>query len=109
METVTHEGWLYLAASTNLASGFAIGWAIVGDTRDDLTFDAFGHALAWRQNDKSLDLQIHHSDQGSQCPSDDYSRVFAELGIGSNLSERGESWENAVVKSVFVTIKKELI
>jgi putative transposase len=52
---------------------------------------------------------IHHSDRGSQYCSDDYRRMLRDHGFVSSMSGRGNCYDNAMVETVFKTIKSELI
>ena len=52
---------------------------------------------------------IHHSDRGSQYCSDDYRRMLRNHGFVASMSGRGNCYDNAMVETVFKTIKAELI
>ena len=52
---------------------------------------------------------IHHSDRGSQYCSDAYQARLGELGFLVSMSGKGNCYDNAVVETVFKTIKSELI
>lgn len=52
---------------------------------------------------------IHHSDRGSQYCSDDYLRLLNDHGMILSMSGRGNCYDNAMVETVFKTIKSELV
>jgi len=68
--------------------------------------DALRRAIALRRPPPGL---IHHSDRGSQYCSDDYRRLLLDHGFVSSMSGRGNCYDNAMVETVFKTIKSELI
>lgn len=47
--------------------------------------------------------------RGSQYCSDDYQRLLREHGFVASMSGRGNCYDNAMVETVFKTIKAELI
>src|ERR1700730_17645724 len=71
-----------------------------------LAVTALRKALAMRQFSEGL---IHHSDRGSQYASDDYQRLLASHRIAQSMSEKGNCYDNAMMESVFKTIKSEMI
>jgi putative transposase len=42
-----------------------------------------------------------HSDQGSQCTSDDFQSLLKAQGITWSMSGRGDCWDNAAMESFF--------
>ena len=68
--------------------------------------DALQHAIVLRQSQRGL---VHHSDRGSQYCSADYRRVVDDHGFIASMSGRGNCYDNAMVETVFKTIKSELI
>ena len=68
--------------------------------------EALRRALVLR---KPLPGLIHHSDRGSQYCSYDYRRLVADHGLVASMSGRGNCYDNAMVETVFKTIKTELI
>ncbi len=71
-----------------------------------LAIDALRRAINLRQPPPGL---IHHSDRGSQYCSDDYRRLLRDNGFVASMSGRGNCYDNAMVETVFKTIKSELI
>ena len=102
----TAEGWLYLAIVLDLFSRKIVGWAISDRMKRGLAMEALRRALVLR---KPLPGLIHHSDRGSQYCSHDYHRLVSDHGLIASMSGRGNCYDNAMVETVFKTIKTELI
>jgi putative transposase len=102
----TAEGWLYLAIVLDLFSRRIVGWQLSDRMKRGLAIDALRRAIALRRPPRGL---IHHSDRGSQYCSDDYQRLLREHGFVASMSGRGNCYDNAMVETVFKTIKAELI
>jgi putative transposase len=102
----TMEGWLYLAIVVDLYSRKIVGWAMSDRMKRGLAMDALRRAITLRQPPPGL---IHHSDRGSQYCSDDYRRLVATSGFIASMSGRGNCYDNAMVETVFKTIKTELV
>ncbi len=102
----TAEGWLYLAIVLDFFSRRIVGWATSDRLKRDLALKALHRALATRQPPVGL---IHHSDRGSQYCSDDYQRLLKRAGMIPSMSGKGNCYDNAMVETVFKTIKSELI
>ena len=102
----TAEGWLYLAIVLDLYSRKIVGWSMSDRMKRGLAMDALRRAIILRQPPPGL---IHHSDRGSQYCSDDYRRLVRDYGFVASMSGRGNCFDNAMVETVFKTIKSELI
>lgn len=102
----TAEGWLYLAIVLDFHSRRIVGWAISDRLKRDLALRALQRAITMRQPPPGL---IHHSDRGSQYCSDDYRRLVKNAGMVASMSGKGNCYDNAIVETVFKTIKAELI
>ena len=102
----TAEGWLYLAIVVDLFSRRIVGWATSDRMKKDLALTAMKRALALRQPPRGI---LHHSDRGSQYCSGDYQKLLANHGILPSMSGKGNCYDNAMVETVFKTIKSELI
>jgi transposase InsO family protein len=100
----TLEGWLYLAVILDLFSRRVVGWALSGRLERGVALDALNMALQNRQPPKGL---LHHSDGGSQYASREYQQLLAARGLLSNMSRKGNCWDNAVAESFFA-LKFEL-
>jgi len=102
----TAEGWLYLAIVVDLFSRRIVGWATSDRMKKDLALTALNRALAVRRPAAGI---IHHSDRGSQYCSDAYRKLLADHKIVVSMSGKGNCYDNAMVETVFKTIKSELI
>ncbi len=102
----TAEGWLYLAIVLDLFSRRIIGWAMSDRMKKGLAIEALQRAIARRNPPPGL---IHHSDRGSQYCSDAYRKLATARGFTLSMSGRGNCYGNAMVETVFKTIKSELI
>jgi len=102
----TAEGWLYLAIVLDFHSRRIVGWATSDRLKRDLALRALQRAITMRQPPPGL---IHHSDRGSQYCSDDYQRLVKNAGMVASMSGKGNCYDNAIVETVFKTIKSELI
>lgn len=102
----TAEGWLYLAVVLDLFSRRIVGWQLSDRMQRGLAMTALQRAINLRRPPRGL---IHHSDRGSQYCSDDYRRMLRDHGFVASMSGRGNCYDNAMVETVFKTIKSELI
>lgn len=102
----TAEGWLYLAIVVDLFSRRIVGWATSDRMKKDLALTALKRALVLRQPTPGI---IHHSDRGSQYCSGDYRKLLAGHKAVASMSGKGNCYDNAMVETVFKTIKSELI
>jgi putative transposase len=102
----TAEGWLYLAIVLDFYSRRIVGWAVSNRLKRDLALNALGSAIAIRRPQPGL---IHHSDRGSQYCSDDYQRLIKAHHMIPSMSGKGNCCDNAMVETVFKTIKSELV
>ena len=102
----TAEGWLYLAIVLDLYSRRIVGWATSDRLKTDLAMSAMHRAIALRHPPFGL---IHHTDRGSQYCSDDYQRLLKAHVIVPSMSGKGNCYDNAMVETVFKTIKNELV
>ncbi|MCL4153522.1 UNVERIFIED_CONTAM: hypothetical protein GTU68_056094 [Idotea baltica] len=102
----TAEGWLYLAIVLDLFSRRIVGWSLSDRMKRGLAMDALQRAIDLRKPPPGL---IHHSDRGSQYCSANYRRLVKSHGFVASMSGRGNCYDNAMVETVFKTIKSELI
>jgi putative transposase len=105
----TREGWLYLAVVLDLYSRSIIGWSFSERITRQLTVDAM--SMAWfARGGKAVrgqDALLFHSDRGSQYASHDFQRLLTEYEITGSMSRKGNCWDNAVIESVFGSLKVE--
>jgi len=100
----TREGWLYLAVLLDLYSRRVVGWALDTTLETRLVLTAWRRALALRRRAP----RQHHSDRGTQYTSEAYQRALATHRVRCSMSGRGNCYDNAVVESVFRTLKTDL-
>ena len=103
----TDEGWLYLAAMLDCFSRRIVGWSMADHMETDLVAGALKMALQQRQ--PAGEKLLHHSDRGVQYASDDYQQILAGHGITVSMSGRGNCYDNAMMESLWATLKTELI
>jgi putative transposase len=102
----TAEGWLYLAIVLDLFSRKIVGWEISDRMKRGLAMGALRRAIVLRNPKAGL---IHHSDRGSQYCSADYRKILSDRGFVSSMSGRGNCYDNAMVETVFKTLKSDLV
>ena len=102
----TWAGWCYLAVVLDVASRRVIGWAMGPSLAHDLPLAALAMA---RQTRRPGPDTLHHSDRGRQYSSAGYRAALQAAGLTASMSRQGDCWDNAVVESVFATLKTELI
>ena len=111
----TAEGWLYLAIVLDLFSRKIVGWAISDTMKKGVVLkarlrrdamEALRRAITLRKPPPGL---IHQFDRGSEYCCGDYRRLVADHGFIASMSGRGNCYDNAMVETVFKTIKSELI
>ena len=102
----TRAGWLYLAVILDLHSPRVVGWAVSNRMKRDLAIRALDMAVALRRPPEGC---IHHTDRGSQYCSNEYQRRLSKHGFKVSMSGKGHWYDNAMVETVFKSIKAELI
>src|SRR5450759_1454100 len=102
----THEGWLYLATTIDLASRRVVGFAMADHMRASLVCDALAMALELRHPAPGL---VVHTDRGSQYTSREFRAILDANGLVQSLSRPRQCWDNAVAESFFATLKEELV
>lgn len=102
----TGEGFLHIAAVMDLWSRRIVGWAMASHLRAELVIDALEMATSRRRPSPGL---IHHSDQGTQYTSFSFGRRLRDSAILPSMGRTGTPADNAVVESLFDTMKLELL
>jgi putative transposase len=100
----TAEGWLYVSAVIDLFSRRVVGWSMSTSMTAQLVADALVMAI-WRRG--KPDALLHHSDQGSQYTSEQFSSLMADYGVTCSMSRSGNVWDNAAMESFFSSLKTE--
>lgn len=96
--------FIYLAVILDAFSRREIGWALGRTLEASLTIEALQMALRRRRPASGL---VHHSDQGVQYASTDYTDLLQASGITISMSRRGNPYDNATCESFLKTLKYE--
>ncbi len=102
----TTAGWRYLAVWMDLFSRRVVGWTLGSSMEASLVLEALHRALGQRQ--AAPEQLLIHTDQGSQYRASTYRELLEAHGITCSMSAKGCCWDNAVVESLFSTLKHEL-
>jgi putative transposase len=97
-------GFVYLAAILDAYSRRVIGYAISPGLDTALTLEALRMAVAGRKPGPGI---IHHSDQGVQYASEEYTDELKSHGFVISMARTGNPYENARMESFFKTLKYE--
>lgn len=96
--------FVYLAVILDAYSQRCIGWALDRYLDTNLTLSALRMALIHRSFGPSL---IHHSDQGVQYASKEYTDLLKEHVMQISMGRKGNPYDNARVESFIKTLKYE--
>ena len=99
-----HE-FAYLAVVLDAYSRRVIGWDLDRTLEAKLAVRALKMALSGR--DWKVGELIHHSDQGVQYASGDYTELLADGEILISMSRRGNPYDNAKAERFMRTLKEE--
>jgi transposase InsO family protein len=102
----TTAGWRYLAVWMDLFSRRVVGWTLGASMEASLVLEALNRALG--QRPVEAEQLLIHTDQGSQYRATAYRELLEAHGISCSMSAKGCCWDNAVVESLFSTLKHEL-
>jgi putative transposase len=97
--------FIYLAVVLDAYSRRVIGWNLGRTLQAELAIRALQMALSER-NWKAEEL-IHHSDQGVQYASSDYTQILDHAEIQISMSRRGNPYDNARAERFMRTLKEE--
>ena len=100
------EGWEYLCAVKDIATGEILGQATSSRMKKELVIRAFLNARARHELPPDT---IFHSDRGSQYTSNAFAEMLKLYGIKQSFSRVGMPGDNAWAESFFATLKKECI
>ena len=100
------EGFVYLAVVVDAFSRKVVGWAMADHLRTELVLDAVGMAITTRRPAVGT---VHHTDRGSQYTSYEFGKALRASGLLASMGRVGSAFDNAMVESVFATLKTELI
>jgi putative transposase len=96
--------FVYLAVILDAYSRRCIGWQLGGSLESELAIGALKMALTTRQLMPGL---VHHSDQGVQYASEEYTKLLRENRIRISMSRQGNPYDNAKAESFIKTLKVE--
>jgi putative transposase len=99
-----HREFVYLAVILDAFSRLCVGWALEHFLETELALAALRMALTERAPAPGL---VHHSDQGVQYASLDYTNLLKEHAIHISMSRRGCAYDNAQAESFIKTLKYE--
>lgn len=99
------EGFVYLAVVIDAFSRKVIGYCLSENIDKDLVLTALEMAIKERKITNANNKIIHHSDQGVQYASLDYTDLLKLYGIRISMSNLGSPWENGIAESFFKTLK----
>ena len=96
-------GFVYLAAVIDAFSRKIVGYAIGRTLAAKLPLEALKMTISGRDTDNL----IHHSDQGVQYCSHEYTDLLNANDILISMSAKGSPYDNAFIESFFKTLKAE--
>ena len=99
------EGFCYLAVILDGFSRKVIGYCLSKDMDTELVLTALKMAIRERRITNAHNQIIHHSDQGVQYCSHDYTDLLKFHGIRISMSDLGSPWQNGRAESFFKTLK----
>jgi transposase InsO family protein len=99
------EGFVYLAVVLDAHSRKVIGYCLSKDMDTELVLTALNMAIRERRVTNAKDQLIHHSDQGVQYCSHEYTDLLKFHGIRISMSNLGSPWQNGRAESFFKTLK----
>lgn len=105
-EFATHEGKVYLSLVEDLYTRKVVSWQAQSHFNTALVCATLCQALA-HYHPECVHALIHHSDQGSQYTSREYTALLVTHKIHSSMSDVGNCYDNAPIESFFATLKKE--
>ncbi|MFH1587918.1 MAG: IS3 family transposase [Candidatus Diapherotrites archaeon] len=100
------NGVVYLATIIDLFSRKCLGWDLQEHMQTQLCLNALNMALHERKGTDLTGL-IHHSDQGTQYCSNEYTNKLEENKIKISMSRKATPTDNAHAESFFKTVKNE--
>ncbi len=99
------EGFVYLAVIIDLFSRKVIGYCLSRHIDTQLVITALKMAIKERKITNANNQLIHHSDQGVQYCSHDYTDLLEFHGLRISMSNSGSPWQNGFAESFFKTLK----
>jgi putative transposase len=104
----TWQGFVYVAFVIDAFARRIVGWRVSRSAETGFVLDALEQALYERRPFRGGGL-VHHSDRGSQYVAIRYTERLAEAGIEPSVGSVGDSYDNALAKSIIGLFKTEVI
>ena len=102
------EGVVFFSFVLDVFSRMIVGWQFAAHMRDTLVLDALEMAVGQRRP-QTRGLLVHHSDQGSQYTSGDFTLALEAHGLLGSTGSVGDAFDNAMAESFVDSFKTELI
>jgi len=99
-----HNQFIYLATIIDVFAREIIGWSVSGKHDRFMVLDAYNMA---KQKTGAVPI-YHHSDQGSEYDSCDYTNLLQKDEVIISMSEKGHPWENGFQESFYSNFKLDL-
>lgn len=96
--------FLYLATVLDLYTREILGWHILTAHTSELVHNTLTEAL----HTNKAPPKIHHSDQGSEYRSKEYTGFLKGLGVRISMSRQGSPWENGYQEAFYSQFKVDL-
>jgi putative transposase len=101
------EGVFWMAAVRDAFSNRIVGWKTSERCDTDLVLSALEYGI-WSRDVRDGQL-IHHSDRGSTYMAFRFTQRLADNGIRPSMGSVGDSYDNALMKNFWSTLKIELV
>jgi transposase InsO family protein len=108
LEPMATNASLYVAFVIDAYARRIVGWRVSRSAEASFVPDALEQAIHARRPVQGGGL-IHHGDRGSQYLSIRYSERLGEAGIAPSVGSIGNSYDNALAKTVIGLFKTEVI
>jgi putative transposase len=106
----TRQGFLYLSLVTDACSHKIMGYDLADNLESVNAIKALKMAINNELKHKGdLRALIHHSDQGFQYCSSQYTDLLKSQGIAISMSDRGQPLQNAIAERINGIIKHEYL
>jgi len=99
------EGFVYLAVIIDVFTRKVIGYCLSKNIDSQLVVTALKMAIKERKITNANNQLVHHSDQGVQYCSCDYTNLLEFHNIRISMSNPGCPWQNGFAESFFKTLK----
>lgn len=99
---------MFFSFVLDVFSRMIVGWQFAAHMRDTLVLDALEMAVGQRRP-QTRGLLVHHSDQGSQYTSGDFTIALEAHGLLGSTGSVGDAFDNAMAESFVDSFKTELI